>query len=257
MQPLTLHRTTSNGNANFEPEDPATVPPWAAGAELRAVGQRYPRVEAVEKVTGSARYTYDVRLARQIYGRVLRSPHAHARIRRIDASRAEHLPGVHAVLTCENVGDVRWYGETVPILDRTLRFVGDEVAAVAAESEEIADDALRLIEVEYETLPFIPNLEAALASDPPLIHQKGPLAAEPETYSRGDIATGERAADVVITQTYVTQTALHNCLEPHGTTASWDGDHLTLWDSTQAIFAVRDGIAQALHLPRSNVRVIK
>src|SRR5438105_5049153 len=139
MPRLDLHKTATAGETEFEPEETATVPDWGADARMSVVGQRFARVEAVEKVTGSARYTYDVRLPRQLYGRVLRSPHPHARLRRIDTRLAESLPGVYAVLSANNCHDVRWYDEQVAVFERTLRFVGDEVAAVAAESEEIAD----------------------------------------------------------------------------------------------------------------------
>src|SRR5207253_5664637 len=237
--------------------EPESVPAWATDAQLRVVGKRHTRVEGLEKVTGSARYTYDVRLPRQLYAQALRSPYPHARIRRIDTARAEALEGVHAVLSANNCDDVKWYAEQVPLFDRTLRFVGDEVAAVAAESEEIAEDALRLIEVEYEPLPFVPDLDAALQPNPPLIHASGNLVDDPEEYTRGDVDSATRAAEIVVEQTYVTQTALHNAMEPHGTTAVWDGEQLTLWDSTQSVWGVRHGIAQALKLPEHNVRVIK
>src|SRR5207237_6657943 len=107
----------------------------------------------------------------------------------------------------------------VPLVERTLRFVGDEVAAIAAESEEIAEDALRLIDVEYEPLPFVPDLDAALQPNPPLIHASGNLVDDPEEYTRGDVDGATRAAHVVVEQTYVTQTPPHHARQPHGTTA--------------------------------------
>ena len=105
--------------------------------------------------------------------------------------------------------------------------------------------------------PFVPDLDAALRPDPPPIHANGPLASEPEIYQRGDPAAGFAEAEVIVDQVYRTQTALHNCLEPHGCTASWEGDQLTLWESTQAIWDVRQGIADALHVPHHRVRVVK
>jgi xanthine dehydrogenase YagR molybdenum-binding subunit len=257
MARLHLHRRQRGGQAEFEAVEPSPVTPWAADEPLRVVGQPHPRVEGAEKVTGRARYAYDQRLPRQLYARVLRSPHPHARIRRIDTSRAEALPGVHAVLSSANCADVRWYTEQTPLFDTTLRFVGDEVAAVAAVNGDIAEDALRLIEVEYEPLPFVADLEAALRPDAPRIHAHGKLASDPELYTRGDPEAGFAQAEVVIEQEYVTQTALHNCLEPHGCTASWESGQLTVWESTQAIWDVRDGIATALGLPHHQVRVIK
>jgi CO/xanthine dehydrogenase Mo-binding subunit len=200
------------------------------------------RVEGPEKVSGKAKYACDIRLEGQLYARVLRSPLPHARIKRIDASRAQALPGVHAVLSSANAPDIEWY-ETSRLFDRTLRFVGDEVAAVAADSEEIAEDAVRLIEVDYEALPFKTGLDDG---------ERG----EPQVKSRGDLERGMREADVVIEQTYGTQTALHNAMEPHGCTAAWEGGTLVLYESTQGIFDVRDEVAEKLGLPKDRVRVI-
>jgi CO/xanthine dehydrogenase Mo-binding subunit len=255
---LQLHRVEQEGKApSLEVEEVSESPTWPADAELRIVGKPHPRLEGADKVTGRATYSFDQRLPRQAYAKVLRSPHPHARIRRIDTSRAEALAGVYAVLSSVNCQDVRWYQEQSLLFDPTLRFVGDEVAAVAARSGDIAEDALRLIEVEYEALPFVPDLEAAMRPDAPLIHGQGRYASEPEIYQRGDVEAALAQAEVVIDQEYVTQTALHNCLEPHGCTASWDGDRLTLRESTQAIWDIREGIADALHLPHHHVRVIK
>src|ERR1700704_2824734 len=179
MPRLQLRKTQQNGQTSFKPDDASELQPWAADEPLRVVGQSYPRVEGAGKVSGRARYAYDQRLPRQLYARVLRSPHPHARIRRIDTSRAEALPGVHAVLSSANCPEVHWYQEQSLLFDPTLRLVGDEVAAVAADNGDIAEDALRLIDVEYDVLPFVPDLDAALRPDAPLIHTHGKLASEP------------------------------------------------------------------------------
>jgi CO/xanthine dehydrogenase Mo-binding subunit len=229
--------------------------PWNAGAQFSVVGQRHPRVEGSEKVTGRAQYTYDIQLPGQLYTRVLRSPLPHARIIRVDTSRAEALPGVHAVLSSASALEISWYEES-KLFDQTVRFVGDEIAAVAAESEEIAEDALRLIEVEYEPLPFVLDIEAALLPQAPHLYEPGNIAGEPQSYERGDVAAGFSAADVLIERAYTTQTALHNSLEPHGCTAAWESDRLTLYSSTQGIFAVRKEVAKKLKLPEHHVRVI-
>jgi CO/xanthine dehydrogenase Mo-binding subunit len=234
----------------------ADLPPWQANAPLSIVGRPHPRVEGAEKVTGRARYSYDIRLPGQLYARVLRSPLPHARIKRIDTSRAEALPGVYAVLSSRNAPSIEWY-EKSRLFDTTLRFVGDEVAAVAAASEELAEDALRLIDVEYEPLPFVADMEAALAAGAPAIWEGGNTTGEPEVAERGDIEAGLREADVIIDQVYLTQSALHNSLEPHGCTALWEGERLTLWDSTQGVFAVRKEVAKKLELPEHHVRVVK
>ncbi len=236
------------------------MPAWEADAQFTFVGQRHTRIEGAEKVTGRAQYSYDMQLTGQLYARVLRCPHPHARIVSIDASKAEALRGVHVVLTMANTPDVEWYEEKSKLFDATMRFVGDEVAAVAAESEEIAEDALRLIQVNYEILPFVVEIEKALRPDAPLIHpasEHGNRTDEPKVYKRGDVEAGLRQADVVIDQQYTTEAALHNSLEPHGCTAHWHGNHLTLWESTQGIFEVREMIAEKVGLPEHHVRVIK
>jgi xanthine dehydrogenase YagR molybdenum-binding subunit len=243
-----------DGNVELVEHDP--LPPWSDSSELKIVGQPFPRVEGRAKVTGHARYSYDVRLPGQLYARVLRSPFPHARITRIDTSKAEQLPGVGAVLSSASEPEIAWYEDSF-LFDPTVRFFGDEVAAVAAISEEIADDALRLISVEYEQLPFATDLETALRDDAPQLRPRGNLAGEPKIYDRGNVAAGFEAAEVIIDQIYTTHAALHNCLEPHGCTADWDGDQLTLWDSTQSIFTVREEVAKKLEIAESNVRVIK
>lgn len=229
---------------------------WPKDGSLAIVGKAHPRLEGNEKVTGRARYTYDVRLPGQLYARVLRSPHPHARIERIDTSAAERLPGVYAVLSSANAPDIAWYDESV-LFDTTVRMIGDEVAAVAAESEEIAEDALRLIEVTYTPLPFVTDLEAALEPDAPKVWEGGNITEEPKVYDRGDADAGLKRADVVIDEIFTTASALHNSLEPHGCTATWEGEHLTLWDSTQSVFTIRQEVAAALGLPEHRVRVIK
>lgn len=236
------------------------LPAWEVDAKFTAVGERQPRVEGSEKVTGRAQYSYDIQLPGQLYAGVLRSSYPHARIVSIDSSKAERLQGVHAVLTMENVTDVEWYEEKSKLFDATVRFVGDEVAAVAAESEEIVEDALRLIQVVYEPLPFVVDIEDALLSDAPLVHpdnERGNLASEPKVYERGDVEAGLDEADVVIDQRYVTGTVVHNALEPHGCTAHWHGNQLTIWESTQGIFEVREMVAQKIGLPEHHVQVIK
>ena len=232
-----------------------SIHPWASDAELGVVGHRHPRLEAREKVTGRARYASDMRLPGQLYARVLRSPYAHARIHHIDISQAERAPGVHGVLTAANASDIAWYEEGT-LFESVVRFAGDEVAVVAAESEELALDALRLVEIEYEPLPFVTTIEEALRPDAPRVHAGGNIAGEPVMYERGDPEAGLRQADVVVEAVYETPCAVHNALEAHGCTASWEGDTLTLWDSTQGIFAVREQVAEKVGLPQARVRVI-
>ncbi len=245
--------------ASRQTETSENLAVWEANADLRVVGHSHTRLEGVEKVTGRAQYTYDVRLPRQLYARVLRSPHPHARVVRVDTSRAAALPGVYAVASSADTPEIAWYEDGL-LFDRIVRFIGDEVAAVAAESEEIADDALRLIEIAYEPLSFVTDLAAAQAPGAPQIRPDGlpgNASAEPETYDRGDITAGFAAADVVVEGDFTTQAAVHNALEPHGATAAWMGSDLTLWTSTQSVFDVRQKVAEALGLAENRVRVIK
>lgn len=209
---------------------------------LAAIGRAHPRIEAPDKVTGRAKYSSDVRLPGQLCGRILRSPWPHARVVKVDTAAAAALPGVRAVLSRADAPDIPWYKDG-RLFEATVRFVGDEVAAVAAESEEIAEDALRLVEVAYEPLEFAVTLE------------KG-ARGEAQVEGRGDVAAGMRQADLVIEDVFTTQTALHNCMEPHGCVAAWEGDALTLYESTQGVFSVRSEVAQKLGLPEAKVRVI-
>ena len=236
--------------------DPVALTPWGIDVDLAIVGRSATRVEGVAKVTGRARYAYDIRLPGQLYTWVLRSPHPHARIRRIDISRAEALPGVHAVLSHANAPAIPWYGQSL-LFDSTVRFAGDEVAAVAAESEDIARDASALIEVDYDVLPFVTDMQAALEPDAPRVYEGGNLASEPQRYARGDVEAGLQEAEVVIDEVYTTPAACHNCFEPHGCTAFWEGDQLTIWESTQSVWEVREQVAEKLELPEHHVRVIK
>src|SRR5689334_10519881 len=197
------------------------------------------RLEGRDKVSGKARYAGDMRLPGLLYAFIVRSPHAHARIRRIDTSRAAALPGVRAVISSVDSPRIGWH-ESSALFDRTVRYVGDEVAALAADAPELAEDAARLIEVQYEALAF---------------DLKG-KADKPKLEERGDVARGLRAADIVLTEEYRTQTALHNALETHGCTALWEGERLTVYESTQGIFAVRDEVAEKLSLPKDRVRII-
>jgi len=256
MLPFRISQQGSGEETTIEAIEEDRVQTWPEDARLTVVGQGYGRLEGNQKVTGRARYTYDVRLPGQLYAKVLRSPHPHARIERIDTAAAEQLPGVHAVLSSANAPDITWY-ENSALFDTTVRMIGDEVAAVAAESEEIAEDALRLIDVTYTPLPFVVDLETALQPDAPKVWEGGNISQEPKVYDRGDADAGLREADVVIDETFTTASVFHNSLEPHGCTASWEGEHLTLWSSTQSVFTIRQEVAKALDLPEHRVRVIK
>lgn len=231
---------------------------WPASAELKHVGKPHPRIDGAERVTGRATYTYDVRLPGMLSARILRSPHPHARIARLDTSRAEALPGVRAVLSHLNAPDIPWHRGRSRLFDTELRYEGDEVLAVAADDEYIARDALRLVEVEYEELPFetdaenaVPQASGGMAMVGDEKHP-GPKVAE-----RGDVESGLGEADVVVEARYTTSSQLHQSLETHGSVAHWEGNRLTIWDSTQHVFGVRNKVAESLGLPYNRVRVIK
>jgi xanthine dehydrogenase YagR molybdenum-binding subunit len=231
---------------------------WEPAKALNFVGHKEPRIDGTERVTGRAVFTSDIQLPGMLYGKILRSPHPHARIRRIKTQRAEELPGVHAVLSQKNVPKISFHGGQTFIFDETVRYVGDEVACVIAEEEEICEDALDLIEVEYEVLPFILDPEETLSPKAQKVQPEGNVfRGEPDLYERGNIQKGFEEADTVVEDTFRTQTALHNCMETHGSVALWEGDHLILWDSTQHIFGVRAGLADHLQIPLDRVRVIK
>lgn len=234
--------------------------PWGPDRDrdFRLVGKPQPRVDGPERVTGAAKFTHDVRLPGMLYGRILRCPHPHARIQRLDTSKAEKLSGVRLVLSAENAPEIPWRMGLTKLFDRTLRYAGEEVALVVADEEEICYDALELIEVEYKPLPFVVDPEKALEPNAPKVHESGNLLnGAPEVYERGDLQKGFEEADVVVEGTFRTQSVLHNCMETHGSVAHWEGDTLVIWDSTQHIFGVRAQVAQALGLPLHRVRVIK
>ena len=256
MPTLHITKKQEDEETTIELVEEERLPDWAAGADLAVVGSASSRLEGREKVTGRAQYASDVRLPGQLYARVLRSHLPYARLISLDTTAAEALPGVLAVLSSVNAPDIDWYQEG-KLFETTLRFAGDEIAAVAAVSEEIAEDALRLIEVELEPLSFVTEIEAALRADAPKLHEGGNIAGEPTLYERGDLAAGLKEAEVVVEASFTTQAALHNALESHGCTASWSGDELTLWASTQGIYAVREQVAEKLRLPEHRVRVIK
>ncbi|HEX2986623.1 MAG TPA: xanthine dehydrogenase family protein molybdopterin-binding subunit [Chloroflexota bacterium] len=230
--------------------------PWSQEAKLQTVGKSVDRVDAYEKATGRAQYTSDIHPSGMVYGKILRSPYPHARIVSIDTSRAELLPGVRGVLSPINAPSIRWKDGKL-VLDTVLNFVGDEIAVVAADDEETAQDAVDLIRVQYEELPFVLDPEQAMQPDAPRVHPSGNLAdGKPRVYERGDMKAGLSQAEVTVEETFRTQVALHNSMETHGTVANWVGEDLTVWDSTQGVFVARAEIAAILGLPLNRVRVI-
>ena len=254
--PSRIVRTTVEIEGRMSDElalvDGRDLPGWAR--ETTIVGARTPRVDGAQRVTGRARYTHDVQLPGMLHARFLRSPHARARVDRVDASRALTAPGVRAVLHRFNAPKAAFRGEET-IFRAEVRFVGDEVAAVCADTAEAADAALRLIKVDYEVLPHVVDLEDAIADGAPRLEEKGNVSVS-GSHSRGDAKRALEQAAVVVDATYRTSTQLHNSLETHGAVAHWDGERLTVWESTQHVFGVRQGLQAALALPYSRLRVI-
>ncbi len=254
-----LHSLTEeDGEPSQQPQQQLPIPPWE---NTSVVGQPLARIDGYERVSGSAVYTEDLVLPNMLHAAILRCPHANARVRRVDTTRAEQLPGVVAVITGSlPEAAIPWYfgaaGPTSLLFDDHCRFAGEEVAAVAAESPYLAQDALRAIAVEYDVLPFVADPEAALSAEAPAVHAGGNLAAQPLTYERGDVTAAFAAADVVLEETYTTPCELHTPMETFVSVARWDGDRLTVWDSTQGVFDRQTELAQALGLPLSAVRVI-
>ena len=214
--------------------------PWPEKSRL--LGTRVSRIDGPLKVSGRAKYSYDIVRPGMIYGRILRSPHAHARLTRIDASAAEKAPGVKALLITIKPGD-------------KVLFPGEEIGALAATTEQQAADALRMIKVEWEVLPALANVEQAMRPEAPQVFtpantRKGTAQED------GDLTEGFKNAAFTVEGTYSTQVQTHTSLETHGCVCEWNGENLTAWVSTQAVHGTREGFAQGLKIPQANVRVI-
>jgi xanthine dehydrogenase YagS FAD-binding subunit len=234
------------------------VPPWGDDQQFSVIAKKHRRVDGHERVSGTAQYTHDIDLPGLLHGKILRCPHPHARIKRIATQKAEQLAGVSAVLTHLNTPPISWHAGQTRLFDPVLRYAGEEVACVIAANEAVCGDALALIEVEYQPLPFVIDPIEAMQPGAPAVQPGGNLlAGEPEVYQRGDLERGFSAADAVVQGEFQTPAALHNSLETHGSVAMWQGGALTLWDSTQHIHGVRDQVAQALGLKQNQVRVNK
>jgi CO/xanthine dehydrogenase Mo-binding subunit len=238
-----------------------------------APGRPWIRADGAAKATGQARYTADLAFPGLAHARLLLAGRAHARIRRLDTTRASGIPGVLAVLTAADV-PARRYGSFDFVLDRTLfatdvvRFEGEVVAAVAALTPEIAAAAVEAIEVDYEDLPAVLDVEAALEAGSPLVHEAvatyahdpniepGGNLASRSTIVKGDAAAAMAGAPVVVRERYVADMAHPVPIEPHSVTADWSGDRVTIWSSTQVPFYARTKTAEVLGIPEHRVRVV-
>ena len=249
--------------------------------EYNVVGKRHIRPDGVDKVTGRAQYGADIQLAGLLQGKILRSPHAHARIKFIDTTGAEAYPGVRAVVTAQDLpfaaltreelgGDyqrLKFANNHVLAADKVL-FKGHPVAAVAADSQHVAEEALKLIQVEYEVLPPAMTVREAMEPDAPLLHEDlftsefGELSNRPSNiashmaFETGDVEQGFAQADVVVEREYETASVHQGYIEPHNSTAFWNTDgQLNIWCSTQGPFVVRTNVADILRHPVSRVKV--
>ena len=240
------------------------------------------RQDGVDKVTGRAQYGADIRLQGMLYGAVLRSPHAHARIRSIDASKAEALPGVRAVVTSADLPDVEskitklgegsvnllYQSNNTLARDKVL-YHGHAIAGVAATNLHIAEEALALIEVEYEILPPLLDVRQAMKADAVVLldtlftDELGSKSEKPSNIAshsqtrRGDVEKGFKEAAYIVEREFNTATVHQGYIEPHNATVQYNQDgQITIWCSTQGAFGVRDQVSEILDIPVSNIRVI-
>ncbi len=210
--------------------------------KFKLIGQYTKRIDGNRIVTGKAPYTQDIKLRGMLIGKILRAPHAKAEVLSIDLTAAKNLDGVKAA---------------IPMNRGNIQYAGQMVAAVAAINEKTADKALALIKVEYKPMPHVVTEEKAKEQEAPQVHDNRPNVEQRRGYSRGDVEDGFKKADVVIERTYKTAIEIHQPAETHSSIALWQGERLTIWDSTQAIHSVRDQLAEVLQIPATRIKVIK
>ena len=263
------------------------------GEDYRVIGKPLPRVDGAEKATGQGKFSVDISLPGMLHARFLRSPHPHARILSIDTSRAERLPGVKAIITGRDTAGVRYSfvdtprypADETPLATNKVRYIGNEVAAVAAVDEDALQEALDLIKVEYEVLPAVFSSEEAMKPDAPIIHEEeieGGSAWEdwgarrtatsiPEykmlglnnlsgrTFvTQGNLDEGFRLADYVREDRFETKATAHAAMEPHAAIAHFDpSGKMNMWLSSMSLFYKRFILAKALGLPLTKVRIHK
>ncbi len=260
----------------------------AKSDQFRVIGTRAARLDALDKVTGAARFGADVHLPGMLHGKMLTSPHSHAQIRSIDTSKAEAVPGVMAVITAkdfpifdqrpidfvaEQFRGARVMAEHFLARDRVL-YVGHPVAAIAATTPHVAEEAVKLIQVDYEVLSAVLTIQDALKEDAPLVHSNlttvlrgGPAGKEDSgtksniaghfQAKRGNLESGFKEADVVVEREFSTQAVHPSYIEPFASIAQWNRDgHVMLWTTTQGTFDVRDGTAAIIGIPESMLKVV-
>jgi CO/xanthine dehydrogenase Mo-binding subunit len=230
-----------------------------AKRQFKYVGHSVVRVDGIDKVTGKAKFVGDISIPGMLYGKILRSTYPHARIGAIDTAPAEALPGVVAVLTAADIADLNpiYNGRPVIAMNK-VRYVGEPVAAVAAVDLATAEEALGLVQVDYEELPAVTGIEAAIKKDAPLIHEdrRGNIGTH-EKVSRGDVDQGFAESDEVVEDIFTFPMVYHYAMEPHSVIAHYDvNDEITVWSSAQHPFQVRGDIAKIFKVPQAKVRMI-
>lgn len=231
-----------------------------ARRELKYVGRNVPRVDGIEKVTGTAKFVGDIVLPGMLHGKILRSTYPHARIRSIDTAEAEALPGVVAVLTAADVADLNSIYNGRPVIAmKKVHYIGEPMAAVAADDLGTAEEALALIRVDYEELPAVTGIEAALRKSAALVHEdKQNNIGTHEKVTRGNIDEGFAQSDVIAEDSFTFPMVYHYAMEPHSVIAHYDvvTDEITVWSSAQHPFQVRGDIARVFKIPAGQVRMI-
>lgn len=230
--------------------------PWTQDTPLHVVGRRVARMDALEKVTGDARFTADIQRPGMLYAALLRVPIPRGRVTTLDLTPALALDGVRGGITIEDVPEIKIDG--VRLFDRNIVYANQVVAAIAADTLEIAERALHAVACDVEPRPHVLTAADALAADAPRLRKHGNAPRNtPRVIQRGDVERGLADADVTVTRTYRTPCALHTALEPHGAVAEWNGNSVTVWESTQGVFNTRSDLAGAFGLSLSHVRVVK
>ena len=247
----------------------------AENPDNKWIGKRTPRPDGADKVTGRAAYAADTTMPGMIWGKVLRSPHAHARIKSIDTSKAEALPGVAAVITSKDIvdfpvdkgpvmlgiQDMRWMCRNVMARDKAL-FHGHPVAAVAAISQAIAAEALKLIKVDYEVLPWAINVKDAMKPGAAILHDHIKFDGKPSNiagtleHKKGDVEAGFKQADVIVERSFETEAVHQGYIEPHACLVSVTDGKATIWSSSQGQFMVRAMSALLTGMQQSDIRAI-
>ena len=253
-------------------------PPLGPNSELTYIGKPTVRYDGPAKAMGTGMYTADVQLPGMLYARMVDATIPHGRIVSIDTSAAEQLPGVRAVHVIEHVygaAELRDPKQELPSRYPVIRYAGQPIAGVAATSQQVADDAAKLVKVQYDPMPFVVDRVAARAADAPMVFPgpadeagsagggggpKGVLQTGnvhgPQSKQSGDLEKGFAEADVIVESEYFTQVQTHSALETHGFVVDWKPEEVTIYASTQGTASVREEFADVFHLPKSKVRVI-